>query len=150
MLLSLPASASSLVLYVLSSPSSSISPCRSKGFSALLDRLPIDPAVWESLRSRFDVRLGFGLFQGAWNRGFDLSSQVLRRVAERAFRRYPKPQGRNTSPHSDTQRRIAGVHRVHGCEHGDSDRRLWPLAGAAQSLTVAANSAVSWLWREEV
>jgi hypothetical protein len=50
--------------------------------SAVLDRLPVDPAVWESLRSRFDVRLGFGLFQDAWNRGFGLSSQVLRRVAE--------------------------------------------------------------------
>lgn len=50
--------------------------------SALLDRLPSDPAVWESLRSRFDVRLGFGLFQGVWNRGFGLSAQVLRRIAE--------------------------------------------------------------------
>ena len=50
--------------------------------SELLDRLPADPALWADLRSRFDVSLGFGLFQGAWNRGFDLSPTLLRRVVD--------------------------------------------------------------------
>jgi hypothetical protein len=48
--------------------------------SELLDRLPADPSLWANLRSRFDVSLGFGLFQSAWNRGFDLSPELLRRV----------------------------------------------------------------------
>jgi hypothetical protein len=49
--------------------------------TSLLDRLPSDPRVWETLRSRYSVALGFGLFQGAWNRGFDLSPAVISRVA---------------------------------------------------------------------
>lgn len=48
--------------------------------SSLLDRLPSDPLVWENLRRRYSVALGFGLFQGAWNRGFDLSPAALARV----------------------------------------------------------------------
>lgn len=48
---------------------------------ALLDRLPTDPLVWKELRARFDVRLGLGLFQDAWNRGFSFSSELLRRIA---------------------------------------------------------------------
>jgi hypothetical protein len=50
--------------------------------AVLLDRLPADPPLWAMLRARFDVRLGFGLFQGAWNRGFDLSPEVLKRVVD--------------------------------------------------------------------
>jgi len=49
--------------------------------ASLLDRLPSDSSVWESLRSRYSVALGFGLFQGAWNRGFDLSPGIIHRVA---------------------------------------------------------------------
>lgn len=49
--------------------------------ASLLDRVPSDPSVWDTLRTRYSVALGFGLFQGAWNRGFDLSAGVLARVA---------------------------------------------------------------------
>src|SRR5438046_9667433 len=48
--------------------------------TALLAMLPSDPAVWDGLRQRFTVQLLFGLFLGAWNRGFDLSPAVLERV----------------------------------------------------------------------
>ena len=50
--------------------------------ASLLDRLPSDPNVWEALRGRYSVALGFGLFQEAWNRGFDLSPGIVQRVAE--------------------------------------------------------------------
>jgi hypothetical protein len=46
----------------------------------LLDRLPSEPSVWAALNARFRVRLGFGLFLGAWNRGFELSPPVLSRA----------------------------------------------------------------------
>lgn len=49
--------------------------------ASLLDQLPSDPSVWENLRTRYSVGLGFGLFQGAWNRGFDLSPGVLSKLA---------------------------------------------------------------------
>jgi hypothetical protein len=49
--------------------------------ASLLDRLPSDRTVWDTLRTRYSVRLGFGLFQAAWNRGFDLSSKVLASIA---------------------------------------------------------------------
>ena len=49
--------------------------------ASLLDRLPSDPSVWDALRARHSVALGFGLFQEAWNRGFDLSPGVIHRVA---------------------------------------------------------------------
>jgi hypothetical protein len=49
--------------------------------SLLLAQLPSNPLVWDELRSRFDARLGFGIFQHAWNRGFTLSPESLRRVA---------------------------------------------------------------------
>lgn len=48
---------------------------------ALLARLPDDPSVWTGLRQRFSLRLGFGLFLDAWNRGFELSPTALERVA---------------------------------------------------------------------
>jgi hypothetical protein len=49
--------------------------------ASLLDRLPSDPGVWQALRGRYSVALGFGLFQDAWNRGFDLSPGIVQRVA---------------------------------------------------------------------
>jgi hypothetical protein len=48
----------------------------------LLEKLPMDPAVWRNLRARFTVQLGFGLFLDAWNRGFDLSPATLERVSQ--------------------------------------------------------------------
>jgi len=53
--------------------------------SSLLERLPSDPLVWENLRHRYSVRLGFGLFRGAWNRGFELSPSALARVVSLGF-----------------------------------------------------------------
>ena len=50
--------------------------------NALLAKVPADPSIWNGLRQRFTVRLGFGLFLNAWNRGFDLSPAVLQRLAE--------------------------------------------------------------------
>jgi len=47
----------------------------------LLDRLPTDPAVWEQLVAKYTVRVGFGIFVGAWNRGFELSPSSLRQLA---------------------------------------------------------------------
>ena len=47
----------------------------------LLDRLPDDPAVWEQLATRYTVRVGFGIFVGAWSRGFELSPSSLRQLA---------------------------------------------------------------------
>lgn len=49
---------------------------------ALLSKLPADGAVWTGLHQRFTVRLGFGLFLDAWNRGFELSPKTLQRVAK--------------------------------------------------------------------
>ena len=46
----------------------------------LLAQLPHDPSVWAELHRRFTVRLGFGLFLESWNRGFDLSPEVLQEV----------------------------------------------------------------------
>ena len=47
----------------------------------LLARLPDDPAVWEQLATRYTVRVTFGVFVGAWNRGFELSSTSMRQLA---------------------------------------------------------------------
>lgn len=46
----------------------------------LLERLPTDKAIWPKLRSRFQLRLGFGIFIKKWNRGFELSAEAIRRI----------------------------------------------------------------------
>jgi hypothetical protein len=46
----------------------------------LLARLPADDGIWADLRSRFRLRLGFGIFTERWNRGFDLSADAVRRI----------------------------------------------------------------------
>ena len=48
---------------------------------ALLDQLPQDESLWAELAGRFDVRLGYGLHMEAWNRGFDLSQELVARIA---------------------------------------------------------------------
>ena len=48
----------------------------------LLRQLPSDPAVWADLHARYRVRLSFGIFFDAWNRGFDLSPASLRSIAD--------------------------------------------------------------------
>lgn len=47
----------------------------------LLARLPADGALWSDLRTRFGVKLSFGIFTERWNRGFDLSADAVRRIA---------------------------------------------------------------------
>jgi len=44
----------------------------------LLAQVPLDPALWERMRARYRVRLGFGMHTCGWNRGFDLGPQVIR------------------------------------------------------------------------
>jgi len=46
----------------------------------LLARLPMDDALWSDLRTRFRVRLLFGIFTEGWNRGFTLSADAVRRI----------------------------------------------------------------------
>jgi hypothetical protein len=49
---------------------------------ALLDQLPDDESVWTDLSARYHVRLKYGLFVEAWNRGFDLSPTLMARIAQ--------------------------------------------------------------------
>jgi hypothetical protein len=46
----------------------------------LLSRLPTDEALWRVLRSRYGVKLWFGIFTERWNRGFELSADSIRRI----------------------------------------------------------------------
>jgi hypothetical protein len=48
----------------------------------LLGQLPESVVVWEFLRASYVVRLSFGVFFGAWNIGFELSSDTMRRLAD--------------------------------------------------------------------
>jgi hypothetical protein len=48
---------------------------------AALDELPEDPDVWSRLRATYEVRLTFGLHLDAFNSGFDLAPEVVRRLA---------------------------------------------------------------------
>jgi hypothetical protein len=47
----------------------------------LLDKLPVGDAFWTKVHAAYDVQLWFGLFLRASNRGFDLSPEILARVA---------------------------------------------------------------------
>lgn len=47
----------------------------------LLGRLPDDPAIWAQLAAKHTVRVTFGIFVGAWNRGFELSPAAVRQLA---------------------------------------------------------------------
>jgi hypothetical protein len=49
--------------------------------SQLFGRLPNDRAVWEGLVAKYTVRVTFGIFIGAWNRGFDLSPASVKQIA---------------------------------------------------------------------
>lgn len=48
----------------------------------LLDLVAAERAVWKTLVGTYRARLGFGIFMGAWNRGFELSTATLSRIAE--------------------------------------------------------------------
>ena len=47
---------------------------------SLLERLPQEADTWRGLSRRFRISVGIGLFLSDWNRGFELSSDFLRRV----------------------------------------------------------------------
>jgi hypothetical protein len=49
----------------------------------LLSRLPSDPAVWEQLSQRARTDVFCGLFLRQWNRGVDLTSQLLAELSAR-------------------------------------------------------------------
>jgi Domain of unknown function (DUF4279) len=51
----------------------------------LFNLLPADLEIWRDLK-RFDPNLFCGLWLKEWNRSFDLSSEVLMRIAERGLR----------------------------------------------------------------
>ena len=52
---------------------------------ALLGRLTSDLAVWAALRGEHRIRLSCGLHLDAWNRGCELSSALLRKLADRGL-----------------------------------------------------------------
>lgn len=53
----------------------------------LIDRVPPSSApVWAELRERFDVRVRFGIFLEAWNRGFGVSAGQLEQLSAMADR----------------------------------------------------------------
>lgn len=47
----------------------------------LLRGLPMDTAIWEHLRTKYTVRVTFGIHIGDWNRGFELSPASVERLA---------------------------------------------------------------------
>ena len=54
--------------------------------AALFGRLTQDLAVWRDLGARYRVDLFCGLWCSEWNRGFELSREIVRAIAERGLR----------------------------------------------------------------
>lgn len=52
-----------------------------KLISSVLDRVPNDEAIWRELASRYEIQLRIGVFVEAFNRGFDLSAELVARIA---------------------------------------------------------------------
>jgi hypothetical protein len=48
---------------------------------ALLEALPADHAIWTKLHAAYELQLWLGLFVKHWNRGLDLSVELLTRLA---------------------------------------------------------------------
>lgn len=51
----------------------------------LLQSLPSEPVVWETLRSRYRLELFCGVFLRNWNRGMELSPSLLQEIARRGM-----------------------------------------------------------------
>jgi hypothetical protein len=49
--------------------------------AGLLDRLPVEGDVWADLAARYDLQLRLGLFLNGWNRGLEMSSSLVGRIA---------------------------------------------------------------------
>jgi hypothetical protein len=56
------------------------------GLRILLARLPSDPDVWASLENIDSVDIFCGLFIGSPNRGFEISTEVSRLLADRGLK----------------------------------------------------------------
>jgi hypothetical protein len=52
----------------------------------LLDRLPANPDIWSQLCARFDAKLNYGIHLEAWNRGFELSRDLVQRFGQLGLR----------------------------------------------------------------
>jgi hypothetical protein len=48
----------------------------------LLMKLPTSENVWKTLKARYKVQIRFGLHMTGWNKGFELSSTLIRRLAK--------------------------------------------------------------------
>lgn len=51
----------------------------------LLSKVTNDLAIWNSLAKEFNIDIFCGVFLEDWNRGFDLSPQVLKMLSERGI-----------------------------------------------------------------
>ena len=51
----------------------------------LLRAFPADPTIWERLRTKYAVTCRVGLHLSAWNRGAEVSAEVIRQLAERGM-----------------------------------------------------------------
>ncbi|MHB8923606.1 MAG: DUF4279 domain-containing protein, partial [Thermoleophilia bacterium] len=51
----------------------------------LLSKVTNDLAIWNSLAKEFKIDIFCGVFLEDWNRGFDLSPQVLKMLSERGI-----------------------------------------------------------------
>ncbi len=52
----------------------------------LLMRLPSDGPTWERLAADYDLQLRFGVHFSGWNKGFDLSSELVETLARTRVR----------------------------------------------------------------
>ena len=52
---------------------------------ALLDRLPSDLRIWQSLASKYRLDVFCGVYIEVWNRGFQLPPALMRRLADRGL-----------------------------------------------------------------
>ncbi len=57
----------------------------SDAINALLNRLPTDIAVWDEIAALARIDMFCGLYLENWNRGAELPSELLGRLAERHF-----------------------------------------------------------------
>ncbi len=46
----------------------------------LLAQLPSDDRLWSELKTKYRLRLGFGIFTERWNRGFELTPGAVARI----------------------------------------------------------------------
>ncbi len=49
--------------------------------SSLLQRIPEDESIWIDLAARYDLELRFAFHMNAYSRGFDLSPELIHRIA---------------------------------------------------------------------